>query len=283
MSCQQYRRRHATLHGPLALAGALCLVACGRVSFDTVNDGNECQPCATGEACGPTLTCVPAVAATGGLIGYWPLDEAAGATEFRDLSGNGNTGSCATCPTAGVPGMRGTAVEFANVGLGDAIGVGTGPSLTTLSSQLTVSGWVKLRAYSSYDYIVSNDRDCCGTYNGFSLWAAQYGDEPGLQLWNGTATADLVKGTSRLPLAEWHLVTSSYDGTEMRIYVDGALVGTSARIGGFSTPPSFETRIGAMGYDRIYGIKGVIDEVMIFSRALTSAEIATLYHYYTGS
>jgi hypothetical protein len=268
----------------MAFAGFLCLVACGRVSFETVNaDGAGRPPCATGEAIGPTLTCVPEVVATDGLVGYWPLDEAVGATEFRDLSGNDNHGTCGPgpCPAAGQPGVHGTAVEFANVGLGDGIALGNGPSMTTFSSQLTVSGWVMLRAYSSYDYIVSNDRDCCGTYTGFALWAAQYGDEPGLQLWNGTPTANVVKGTNRLPLGEWHFVTSSYDGVEVRVYVDGALAGSSATVG-FSAPPSFEARIGAMGYDPIYGIKGVIDEVMIFNRALSSAEIATLYHYYTG-
>jgi hypothetical protein len=257
-------------------------VACGRVGFDTVTvDGTGCDACASGEACGPTLDCVPAVAATTGLVGYWPLDEATGATTFRDLSGNGNHGTCARCPAAGQPGVRGNAVEFANVlPFGDGIHLGQGPTMT-FSPQLTVSGWVKLRAYSSYDMIVSNDRDCCGTYRGFSLWAAQYADEPGLQLWHDSPAANVIKGPSQIPLGEWHFVTGSYDGVDMRVYVDGALAG-SAPSAGFAAPASFETQIGAMGFDPKYGIQGVIDEVMIFNRALSSAEIATLHDYYIG-
>jgi len=47
-------------------------------------------------------------------------------------------------------------------------------------------------------------------------------------------------------------------------------------------PPTFATRIGGMGYDSAYGIDGTVDEVMVFSRALSAAEIQALYAYYVA-
>jgi hypothetical protein len=47
-----------------------------------------------------------------------------------------------------------------------------------------------------------------------------------------------------------------------------------------AAPPTFETRIGAMGMSSAYGIAGLVDEVMVFRRALGATEIEQLYEYY---
>src|SRR5437870_4124140 len=58
-------------------------------------------------------TAVSAAGQTAGLVAYWNLDEAAGATSFADSAGS-DTGSCsgATCPLLEVAGEVGKAVDF---------------------------------------------------------------------------------------------------------------------------------------------------------------------------
>ncbi len=222
-----------------------------------------------------TGVCAPSIASDPDLVAYWPLDDVQGSTMFRDLSANANTGMCTMCPAAGVPGIRGTAAAFSTT---TNIDVGSGPSLTMLSTQLTVLGWVMLNSASQYGYILSNNRDCCGAYAGFALWASHYGDAPAFQLQDGT-TSYLLAGSSNLSLGEWHFVAGTFDGTTSTLYVDGQSAGTRTAV--LASPPSFELELGAMGFEPSLGLDGAVDEVMVFSRALDATEIATLYNYYT--
>jgi len=93
-----------------------------------------------------------------------------------------------------------------------------------------------------------------------------------------------VAGTCGLPLgcaeggtvtAGWHLVTGTYDGTTGRLYVDGSLVATDTFTApSNSTLPLYIGRYyGANGY----GWTGGIDEVRLYNRALSDAEVAQLY------
>jgi hypothetical protein len=74
----------------------------------------------------------------------------------------------------------------------------------------------------------------------------------------------------------WHLVTGTYDGTVGRLYVDGALVSSET----FTAPPN---RNYPLYIGRYYGANGwswsgAIDEVRLYNRALTAAEVASLFN-----
>jgi hypothetical protein len=259
----------------LAVVGLSAVLGCGRVGFDPLSTAGSDG----GFDAGPP----PPLVTDPDLVAYWPFDEAAGATSFIDLSGNANTGSCTKCPTSGVPGVRGAAVMFKNAA--DSLGVGTGPSLSSLNQALTVSAWVKLNSYTNYGYIVSNDRDCsgCGNYAGYGLRATYYGGAETFEVRDGTSVEKLVTTSTQMPLAQWHFVVGTFASGTMLLYVDAQLVKMS---GGatLAAPPTLETRIGAMGFgpQTSYGLDGTVDEVMIFRRALTASEITTLYDYYAA-
>lgn len=281
----------------LAHAGWVLLAAlwgCGRFGFAPgggsgddggIDDGGIDDPdataCPPGELRAPSGTCVPALALDGSVVGYWPLDEAAGERVFRDLSPNGHDGTCVDpCPVAGVPGVRGRAVDFIATVAG--IEVGVLPELTAATPGITVAAWVRVRAYDTYSYILSNDRDCCGAYTGFSLWASHYGLGPALLLWDGT-DGPSVQPAQRLALDAWHHVVGTYAGGTARVFVDGTQVASATRA--LALPPSFATRIGAMGYDNIdYSLQnGAIDEVLLLARAIDADEIATLHATYVAN
>jgi hypothetical protein len=73
----------------------------------------------------------------------------------------------------------------------------------------------------------------------------------------------------------WHLVTVTYDGAVGKLYVDGALVASDT----FTAPPgtNYPLFVGRY-YGGGYGWNGSIDEVRLYNRALTAAEVAALYN-----
>jgi hypothetical protein len=271
----------------LPIASCLAISACGRIGFD-VSGGGVSGDAVSGDATSGSCpsgeaivagACYPALASDPALVAYWPLDEPAGAKTFRDVSPNANTGQCTACPTAGVPGVRHNAAQYSS---NAAIGIGMPSSITTLSSGLTVLGWANIPAYAFYGYILSNDRDCCGTYSGFSLWSSHYsGNLPTFQLWDDLqGTKILASGSGALSLNQWHFIAGTFDGATANLYVDGQLAGTLSGVT-LTAPPSFATELGSMGVNPPnYANDGTIDELMIFSRALTATEIADLYAYY---
>jgi len=77
----------------------------------------------------------------------------------------------------------------------------------------------------------------------------------------------------------WHYVTGVYDGTEMRLYVNGRLrVSSAAQQGAIRYPPQAFFEIGAYhDNDEFYRLAGGIHEVAVWPRALTVGEIQKLY------
>jgi hypothetical protein len=69
----------------------------------------------------------------------------------------------------------------------------------------------------------------------------------------------------------WHHIVATYDGSEMRLYVDGKLENTSTEFSGNLPINNRSVRIGEK-------LTGIIDEVAIFNRVLTANDIQLLYN-----
>ncbi len=78
-------------------------------------------------------------------------------------------------------------------------------------------------------------------------------------------------GTAALPTGAWTHLAATYDGTTLRLYVNGAQVAQLAVAGSIPTSNS-PLRIGG---NAIWGewFNGLIDEVRVYNRALSAAEI----------
>jgi hypothetical protein len=89
-----------------------------------------------------------------------------------------------------------------------------------------------------------------------------------------TATAGRQYFDSGSGLADgnWHFVAMTYDGSYLRAYVDGAQSGMQSVTGALST--GSPTNIGMYGANYT---NGSIDELRIYSRALTENEVMLIY------
>jgi hypothetical protein len=102
---------------------------------------------------------------------------------------------------------------------------------------------------------------------------ALYGDGsvgPGVRVM--TQSDGNASSPTALPLNAWSHLAATYDGSMLRLFVNGVQVASAAYTGSLSTSTN-PLRIGGnSGFGEYFA--GVIDEVRIYYRALTPSEIA---------
>ncbi|MGE0160572.1 MAG: LamG-like jellyroll fold domain-containing protein [Gemmatimonadales bacterium] len=214
------------------------------------------------------------------ILGDWTLDEGQGQTTF-DILGQGNHGilgsgvSADASDPAWIAGRIGGALRFAGGSPSDFVQVLDNSTLEP--TQLTVEAFVRATTPGVNTYIVSKGGGPMGVNNAaYGLYTAGSG---GLQFYTGTED-----GTAYFPTADagagvwdghWHHVAGTFDGSQVRLFVDGAEVGVAQPASmSYATAAQNDLVIGGLHTNGIYGFTGDIDEVRIWSRALTPSEIA---------
>ena len=97
-------------------------------------------------------------------------------------------------------------------------------------------------------------------------------DSPDPSVFASVSGADRgVHAPAPLPIGSWSHLAGTYDGTTMRVAVNGVEVASEAQTGLLDTATS-PLRLGGNGVWGEY-FSGVIDDVRIYDRALTTAEI----------
>ena len=148
------------------------------------------------------------------------------------------------------------------------------------TTNITASIWVKLNTEIStgeYTFIDKNKAGATGTliqiyyeYNGGTrrLNFRRLGSA------NAAVTYNLTLGTSN-----WYHLVLTWDGTNMYAYVNGVSVGSAASSGTFNlTAYADQLAIGTTNsVDNVRYSSAIIDDVAIFSRALTASEVSQLY------
>ncbi|WP_415296825.1 LamG-like jellyroll fold domain-containing protein [Cellulosimicrobium sp. SJTW-1] len=209
-----------------------------------------------------------AVTSPDGLVGAWDLDEGQGLAT-ADASGWSNGGSLVGAATW-VLGRSGTAVRSDGV-----TGYVRVPDVTALdlTTGMTVSAWVRPE-HTATQYVVKKASQ--GTTDGYELGLAS-GGRPFLRL-NHASSGDSyrVDATSSYPTdGTWVHLAGTYDGTRLRIYVNGVEQASKAGPASIGTN-SLPLGIGAEP-NGTRATKGAVDTVRLYDRALTATEVSALY------
>jgi hypothetical protein len=194
------------------------------------------------------------------LVAAYNFNEGSG-TIVNDASGSGNNGtiSGATWTTSG---KYGNALSFN--GSNSRVTVPDSSSLH-LTTGMTLEAWVYPTMISS----VWRDVIEKGNDNYYLMATAQFaGGVPGTC---GTWAEPPVYGTSILPVNAWSHLASTYDGATLRLYVNGGEVASKSASGSIGVTTDALT----FGSDPFYGqyLSGRIDDIRIYNRSLTAAEI----------
>lgn len=210
---------------------------------------------------------------TSGCVAYYRLDDASG-TSAADATGLGNTGTLTNTPTWTTGKING-ALSFAAAS-NQYVDCGTALNPAAIS----YSAWINATSFpNSYNAIVARQ----GSANHFSLLLVKSTGKLAIYMGNGAALLDYDgTGTNTLSTSTWYHIVCTYDSTAGLVgYVNGSSDGTAAANGTLTTD-AVSTYIGENPTFSTRGFNGIIDEVGIWNRALTSTEVTTLYNGGTG-
>ena len=219
------------------------------------------------KASGATL---PATLPIASPIGHWKLDDGNGLT-VADASGNGLAGALVNRPVW-TSGRLGGGLSLN--GTNDYVQIlNPGP----LSPQkLTLSLWVNASSFANTNgsSMLANVglRDGSDGYYGLAIDVA---GKPVamLNIGDGEGNAFRLKG-SALTVGQWSHLAMTYDNATLKLYIDGVAAG-QVPINRVRTTSPAPLVVGRQG-DASHYFKGVLDDVQLYSQALSAVDIAGL-------
>ncbi|MBI3627356.1 MAG: LamG domain-containing protein [Candidatus Sungbacteria bacterium] len=222
-----------------------------------------------------------AAAPTNGLVGYWPFEEGQG-TVTGDLSGSGSFGTLtnmASPPTSTSgwgSGKLGRGLNFD--GTNDYVDMGNTAILkSTFGGDFSVCFWENNTQTTIGRALGKN-------VPGMSI-GANYASGNAAGRWSfytndGSDSSSLSTPTTmNLSNGAWHHLCATRSGTTQNWYAEGAFVNSRTQVGSNATNNS-SFRVGHDGSGFGLGTQqygGKIDEVSVYNRALSAAEINQVY------
>ena len=212
---------------------------------------------------------------------FLPFDEGSGTIAYV-FSGNNNNGtlyngtiSCANPPTAGagcpawVDGKFGKALSFD--GVDDKVDI---PYSSTLNpAKFTLVAWAMVKGgQGTYRSVITSRTS--PPPKGYIIYA---GSDNYWQFWVGAGSSWVKLYGPPVELNKWVFLVATYDGANMRFYVNTTLYGPTSAT--YIPNDIYPTRIGAGATETagMYWFNGLIDEVRIYNRALNEEEIKAEY------
>ena len=159
-------------------------------------------------------------------------------------------------------------------GVDDYIDIGN-PASLQITGNMSISAWVKTSDTGAYEIIVG--KDDVGSNRSYYLYKSST-QKAKFYIYTSGVGAN-VEGTSAISDGNWHHILAVNDGTDLKIYVDGALEGTNSGGGGAIDNTSVNIEIGRRA--GVLGVRGnwtgSIDEVAIWNSD-QSANVASIYN-----
>lgn len=194
------------------------------------------------------------------LVAYWKLDESSG--NASDSKGTNTLTNNASATYSQGKFNNGVNLNGSSQYLSSSTIPQTG------AGSFTASAWIKGSSFASDGAVI-----------GWGTGSVSNGTT--MDIRSGKMYADFyasgsVVGSTTMSTGIWYHVTYTWDGTNFRVYVNGVLDGTSGSIGGVNVTSS-ALAIGRAFWAAGNYFNGQIDDVAVFTRALSASEIQTLY------
>ncbi len=223
--------------------------------------------------------------------GVWHLKETGNGTvgEYKDSTSNahngqGGAGTAAAVPTLTSSGSIDGAQSFDGA---DYISV---PRTAILEpANITVSCWVKFNSFSANHQLCVSKQVTAAGANSYTIGILGTTNKPVFVVATSAGTESNVQGAA-LSTGTWYLMTGTYDGTNMKLYVNDVAPVSSAPaiVVGYSA--TFNLAIGAEAQASAWWVNGIVDEARVSASARSADWIAAEYNnqnapstFYTAS
>jgi hypothetical protein len=211
---------------------------------------------------------------TDGLIAYWSFDNC----DATDDSGYGNNGTIYGDPQC-LLGTRGKAFSFD--GQNDYVTIPDSSSQQISTNQLTVSAWIQLGdnvGFTQWRIVEKQQTDRISW--GLEIFGNGYGGATGNNITfhdsNGSSWVNCTAKEISLTADTWYNVTATDSNGLIRIYVNGTFVKECSNGLGILPNINSPIEIGKhYAYEAFY-FNGILDDILIYDRALTEKEIQAL-------
>jgi len=229
--------------------------------FNRALSPSEVQAICNASSAGKCKTCTAP-------LDWWPAEGNA-----NDIKGNNN----GTLQNGAMfaPGRVGQAFSFD--GIDDFVSVPDNPSLTLGAAPFTIDLWVNFNQLTGRDPFIGHD-DGGGNQNKWIFWYDTIGhgiSGPALRFHiNGPSigAVDPIIAPWNPNTGQWYNVAVTRDGSTYTLYIDGAPVASATNAIAIADPSTPLT----IGKAEAFFLHGLIDEVQIFHRALSAAEIEAI-------
>ena len=215
------------------------------------------------------------------LIAYWAMDETSGSIAHDTGALPANDATTVAAPTW-VPGRIGNALQF-----NGTTQYATTPDSNDLdiTTAITIAAWVKPEKVGSSNIPQQLvQKAATGGTNGYEIGltgATSTAPQKAYIRFNEASNGDAfrVTSTTLYPTngTTWIHIAGTWDGTTIRFYYNGVAQGTPVA---FAGPIAANTRALSLGgpatFDANRLFKGAMDDVRVYNRALSPAEIAAL-------
>jgi len=219
-----------------------------------------------------------------GLIACWEFDNSgtsvpdAGGVSGLALSSNGTT------QQAGVVGYSN---KFANTSYYASLDNANFTSdINNLTRTFSINAWVYFTSFSTETYhnVISS-----GTYASTNAWnldsyytggnkyirASFYGAA-------GYTQGGVVSPSTGIVTYSWFMITATLDGTNIRLYKNGSLIGTSGAMQGTNALNPTQDIYFGIKSNLTSSLTGCLDQTALWNKTLTVSEISMLYNSGNG-
>lgn len=208
-------------------------------------------------------------ATTGGLVAGWNFNEGASLIA-SDLSGNNNTATLGNVSMWGT-GEYGSGINISGT---NYLTVQNSPSLNISGNALTISLWINPQPLNVGDSVVIGKFWNATMTSPFYQYGIELsgGNTPVFYIGTAGGPVSASMGAT-LPPSQWSHLGVAFNGSEVRFYLNGLLISSQPFVASL-TARSNPMFIGADA-NNAQIFNGALDDIRIYGRFLTQAEVQT--------
>ena len=216
---------------------------------------------------------------TSGLLLWWKFSEGSGSS-VADSSGNGNTGTWTGTP-AWSTGLSKPAAYFDGTASNYVTKASPAASVSSAYSLLCRIKFVSVTQWTPIFGIRGPVET--GAYQGYEL---RTGNSKQILMEFGTGSGAITNGNgsgTTYTTGSWVDIGYSYDGSNFKSYLNGALDSTVAASGTVSVGTSpFYAGGPRQGSEDNFNLKAYVQHVMSYNRALSATEFSNIHSIISG-